>query len=192
LAFVVDDTYFNSRNFNTIGSKMEDMLGSQSEFTMAMKSIFELAGTLVQVLALTYLVKKVNTALTNAITKIELSNHGITATALDTAAQGVQSAVQSSALNIPTLNDYPALITLKQDNEGEIKIATGVKPGPMVTGGCITQGNVNVTAQKGNKQLVVVGQASISKTHRRRRHHRRGVNLGRGRKHTEASANLKP
>ncbi len=119
------------------------------------------AGTLAQVLALTYLVKKVNTALTNALTKIELSNHGIAATALDTANEGIKIAVQSSALNIPTPNDYPALITLKQDNEGEIKIATGVKPGPVVTGGSITLGNVNVTTQKGNNQLVV-GGASVN------------------------------
>jgi len=128
---------------------------------MGVSSAPIIAGTALQVAALAYLVKKLNTAMTNAISKIELSDHGIEATALDTSAHGVQIAVQSTALNVPSPNDYPAKISMKADNGGEIQIATGVTPGPTITGGCVTLGNMNVTAQKGNNQIVV-GGASVN------------------------------
>jgi len=128
---------------------------------MGLSSAPIIVGTVAQVLALTYLVKKLNTAMTNAISRIDLDDHGIAIKALDTAPHGVQIAVQNTLENIPVNNNFPAQITMLPDDEGKIQIATGVVPGPTITGGKVTIGNMNVTAQKGNNQIVV-GGASVN------------------------------
>jgi len=118
-------------------------------------------GAAAQVLALSYLVKKLNMELTHAISKIELSNEGIKATALGTAPQGIRIAVQKAAANLPLPDTYLASISMSPDNEGNIQIATGITPGDVITGSSITVGNTNVKIQRANNQFLL-GAASVN------------------------------
>jgi len=118
-------------------------------------------GAAAQVLALSYLVKKLNMELTHASSKIELSNEGIKATALGTAPQGIRIAVQKAAANLPLPDTYLASISMSPDNEGNIQIATGITPGDVITGSSITVGNTNVKIQRANNQFLL-GAASVN------------------------------
>jgi len=127
------------------------------------------AGTVAQVLALTYLVKKLNTALTNAIAKIDLNDEGITISATNLDAQGATNDGIKMSVGAPkpagigakpppdlTFNMTPGAgaaesITLEKNQGGKITVnSEGVKLEQHGNQGSITVSNADIKLKKGN------------------------------------------
>ena len=127
------------------------------------------AGTVAQVLAMAYLVKKLNTALTNAISRIDLDDEGIKISATDVNAHGATNNGIQMSVGPPKPIGFGAqpppnltfkmtpgagaaeCITLEKNQGGMITVnSEGVKLEQDGNQGSITVSNANIELKKGN------------------------------------------
>ncbi|MEI6316062.1 MAG: hypothetical protein WCO89_14405, partial [Syntrophus sp. (in: bacteria)] len=119
------------------------------------------AGTAMQVIALEYLVKKLNTELTHAISKIEMADTGITIKATSATAAGGTN----QGINLEV--GPPPVLGVPQPSTLSIKMTPGVGPAESITleknqGGKMTINSAGVVLEQYNNQgSVTINNANI-------------------------------